>query len=268
MKKTLAALSLILSFFIIACSDNGPKVIDTPPPAPKTTPNISYSIGLTTLPHDTSFFTEGLEFYKNTLLESTGMNGKSKLVQVDPKTGKVLKEISLQEKYFGEGISVINDTVYQLTWREHVVFVYSAKDLRKIKELPLNGEGWGMTNDGKSLIVSTGSSDLFFYEPQTFKLQHTLAVSENGSYVNNLNELEYVDGYIYANQWNANDQFDGDYIYKIDAKTGNVVGKLNLTPVVKQVRSQYPQAEVLNGIAYNPTTKKFHITGKNWPMIA
>ena len=94
-----------------------------------------------------------------------------------------------------------------------------------------------------------------------------MAVSENGSYVNNINELEYVDGFIYANQWNANNQFDGDYIYKIDAKTGNVVGKINLTSLVKQVRAQSPQAEVLNGIAYNPNTKKFHITGKNWPMI-
>lgn len=264
MKKNLAAALLILSFFFIACGPQDQGGQTTPPPP--SIPIISHSI-ISTQPHDTSFFTEGLEFYNNTLIESTGMNGKSKLVQTDPKTGKVLKQVPLEEKYFGEGVTVLNDTAYQLTWREHVVFVYSAKDFKKIKELPLNGEGWGLTNDGKSLIASTGSSDLFFYDPQTFKLQRTLAVSENGSYVNNLNELEYVDGFIYANQWNAQNQFDGDYIYKINAQTGEVVGKLNMTGVVKQVKAQYPQAEVLNGIAYNPATKKFHITGKNWPMI-
>ena len=160
MKKIPAAGLLILSFFFIACGPNDQgKVTDTPPLP--TIPAISYSI-ISTHPHDTSFFTEGLEFYKNTLFESTGMNGRSKLLQVDPKTGKVMKEVSLEEKYFGEGLSILNDTVYQLTWREHVVFVYSAKDFKKIKELPLNGEGWGLTNDGKSLIASTGSSDLFF----------------------------------------------------------------------------------------------------------
>jgi glutaminyl-peptide cyclotransferase len=267
MKKPVLFASLFfatLSFFLIACND--PKPGDEPAPPQTAVATISYTI-VSTQPHDTSYFTEGFEFYGNTLIESTGMNGKSKLVQVEPKSGKVLKQVSLDEKYFGEGATVLNDTVYQLTWREHVVFVYSAKDFRKIREMPLSGEGWGLTNDGKSLIASTGSSDLFFYEPQTFKLQRTLTVTENGSYVNNLNELEYVDGFIYANQWNANNNFDGDYIFKINAQTGQVVGKLNLSGVVKQVTTQYPQAEVLNGIAYNRQTKKFHITGKNWPMI-
>ena len=107
----------------------------------------------------------------------------------------------------------------------------------------------------------------FFYEPHTFKLLRTITVTENGSFVPNINELEYVDGFIYANQWNASNQFDGDYIYKINAQSGEVAGKINLTTIVKQVRAQNPQAEVLNGIAYNPATKKFHVTGKNWPVI-
>ena len=155
----------------------------------------------------------------------------------------------------------MNDTVYQLTYQEHVVLVYSAKDFKKIKELPLNGQGWGLTNNGQVLIASNGSSDLYFYEPQTFRLLKTLSVTERGNVVPNINELEYVNGFIYANQWQQN------YIYKIDSNTGEVVGKMDLSDLVQKARQQYPNAEVLNGIAYNPQTKKFHITGKNWPLI-
>jgi glutamine cyclotransferase len=253
-------LTFFLSCFLISCTDSGNSPDNDGSNDIKPVPAISYSI-LSTVPHDTSYFTEGLEFYQNTLMESTGLNGKSKLVQTDPKTGKVIKEINLDNQYFGEGITILNDTIYQLTWQEHVVFVYTAKDFKKVKELPLNGQGWGLTNDGKQLIASNGSSDLLFYEPQTFKLLKTVTVTERGSVVPNINELEYVNGFVYANIWQQN------YIYKIDPTSGEVVGKMDLSDIVSRARQQYVNAEVLNGIAYNPATQKFYVTGKNWPVM-
>jgi glutaminyl-peptide cyclotransferase len=224
------------------------------------TPVISYSIAAT-YPHDTSSFTEGLEFYKGQLIESGGNYGTSKLVSYDLKSGKTSLQIPLDKKYFGEGITVVNDTIYQLTYKEQIVHVYSAKDFKKIKELSINGEGWGLTNDGKNIIASNGSSNLFFYEPGTFRLLKTQLVTENGSSVLNINELEYINGYIYANQWGY------PYVIKIDPNSGQVVSKLDLTDLVNKIKAQDPHAEVLNGIAYNPETKKFYVTGKYWPQI-
>jgi len=142
-----------------------------------------------------------------------------------------------------------------------VVHVYSAKDFKKIKELPLEGEGWGMTNDGKNLIASNGKSSLYFYDPSTFRLIRELPVTESGSSVVNINELEYINGFVYANQWQYN------YIIKINPSTGEVVGKMDLSNEVNKIKAKDPHAEFLNGIAYNPSTKKVYITGKLWPEI-
>lgn len=226
----------------------------------KTTPLIAYNV-LAAHPHDTTSYTEGLEFYNNTLLESTGLNNKSKLRQIDLQSGKVLQEVKLAGKYFGEGISVLRDTLYQMTYQEHVVFVYDARTFKPIKELPLKTEGWGMTNDGKQLIVSDGSSNLYFYEPGTFRLLRIQAITENGAPAVNINELEYIKGYVYANQWQYN------YILKIDPNTGEVVAKLDLSDLVTKVKAKEPRAEVLNGIAYNQSNGKIYVTGKNWPEI-
>ena len=212
-------------------------------------------------PHDTSFFTEGLEFYKNTLLESTGLQGKSKLVQVDQETGKISKQVNLDPKQFGEGITVFHDTIYQMTYQQNIVNVYSAKDFKKIKELPLTGEGWGLTNDGKNLIASNGSSNLYFYEPSTFRLLRVQGVTENGAVVPNINELEYINGFIYANQWQYN------YILKIKPDSGEVVAKIDVSDLVNKAKEKHPKSEALNGIAYNPATNKFYVTGKYWPEI-
>lgn len=222
-------------------------------------PVMSFSI-TSTLPHDTSYFTEGLEFYDSTLLESTGLNGQSKLVQYNPKTGKVLKQIKLDSNYFGEGITVLHDTLYQLTYQQNVVFLYDVKTFKKLGQLPFKGEGWGLTNDGKNIIASNGSSSLYYYQPGTFKLLKQVNVTENGNPVPNVNELEYVDGYVYANQWQYND------IIKIDPSNGNVVGKMNFDDLVGKVRSDN-HSEYFNGIAYNRSTKKFYVTGKLWPQI-
>lgn len=246
---------------ISACNGTDTKPTDSGTTETPKTPAIAYSVA-NTYPHDTSYFTEGLEFYKGSLLESTGLEGKSKLVQYNPANGKVDRQVNLEPKYFGEGITVLRDTIYQLTYREGVVHVYSAKDFKKIKELPYtNAEGWGLTNDGTYLIGDNSGNSLYYYEPGTFKLVKSVGITENGEPAIQLNELEYINGFVYANQWQYN------YILKIDPAKGIVVSKMDLSPIVQQEKALNPNAEVLNGIAYNPDTKKFYITGKNWSKI-
>ena len=190
-------------------------------------------------PHDTSFFTEGLLIYKGEMYESAGdpdYSGKSRLMKVDLKTGKPIQSLSLDKKYFGEGIVIVNDTIYQLTYQEKVGFMYSLKDFKKLGEFTFaTPEGWGMTTDGKEIIASDGSSNLYYYQPGTFRLLPTQSVTEGGSLAYNLNELEYIDGFIYANQWQR------PYILKIDPSSGAIVGKADLTDVSRnRVRSKDP----------------------------
>ena len=244
-------------FSLTACK-NEDKPADIPPAnAPK---SMSYSI-VGTYPHDTSSYTQGLLIYNGELYEGTGNYGKSKLKKVDLKTGKSQQEISLDPKFFGEGVTILNDTIYQLTWKEKTVFVYALKDFKKIKEFSIDIEGWGLTTDGKSLIASNGSGDLFYYEPSTFKLTKTQTVTEAGSPTFNLNELEYIDGFVYANQYTY------PYIFKINPNTGEIVAKADLTQMWDRAKALDPNAEVPNGIAYDPAAKKIYITGKWWPEL-
>jgi len=226
-------------------------------PQPK---SMSYSI-VASYPHDTSSFTQGLLFYNNELYEGTGNYGRSKLKKVDLKTGKAIKEIALDREFFGEGVTILNDTVYQLTWKEKKVFAYTLSDFKKVKEFDVNMEGWGLTTDGTHLIVSTGGSDLYFYNPSDFSLAKTQTVTEAGSPSFNLNELEYIDGYVYANQ------YEFPYIFKIDPNTGEIVAKADLTTMWNRIKAIDKDADVPNGIAYNPVDKKIYITGKWWPEL-
>ncbi len=255
MKKNLPFLFL---FAFAACKNNEGKNGDDPIPAgPKI---MSISI-VATYPHDTSSYTQGLLVYNGEIYEGTGNYGFSKLKKVDLKTGKTIMQTDLDKKFFGEGITILNDTVYQLTWKEKTVFVYTLKDFKKVKEFSINAEGWGLTTDGKNLIASDGSSTLYYYEPSTFKLLKTQDVTEAGSLSYNLNELEYIDGFIYANQYLA------PYIFKIDPATGSIVAKADLTQLWARVQANDPDAEVPNGIAYDAAAKKIYITGKWWPEL-
>jgi glutamine cyclotransferase len=253
-----AALLFFSAFLLTRCSNT--DTTNTGTNTPPQTPSISYTV-VATHAHDTSLFTEGLEFYRGSLIESTGLEGKSKLVQYDLQTGAVQKQISLPAASFGEGVTVFKDTVYQLTYRESKVNVYRVNDFKKIKELPFSGEGWGLTHDSTFLIASNGSNNLYYYEPGTFRLVKKLEVTENDIPAVNLNELEYINGFVYANQWQMS------YILKIEPSTGNVVGKMDLSGVVQQEKLANPAAEFINGIAYNPSTNKAYITGKNWAKI-
>lgn len=257
-------LSLSLLLFSCKCNTNSNGTSTstvsngTPPP-----PVLGYSID-DTFPHDTSFYTQGFTFYKGELYEGTGdptRTGKSRLMKVDLKTGKPLIQKDLDKKYFGEGVTILRDTVYQLTWQEHKVFVYTLKDLKPIKEFDLATEGWGLTNDGQRLIVSTGSGMLYYYDPSTFKLLTKSSIMEGNSETYNLNELEYIDGFVYANQ------YEYPYILKIDPNAGRVVAKYDLTDLWKRVKTIKSDVDVPNGIAYDETTKKTYVTGKLWPEV-
>jgi len=255
MKKIFPAFLLVC---LVGCKDkDGNEENGQQPEGPK---SISYSI-ISAYPHDTSSFTQGLAIYKGELYEGTGEYDHSRLLKVDLKTGRIQRSVSLDSIYFGEGITILNDTVYQLTWQNNVVFVYSLKDFRKINVLPLPTQGWGVTTDGKQLIVSDGSSRLYFYEPKDFRLVKKLDITEGGSLAFNLNELEYIDGYVYANQWQA------PYILKIDPNTGQIVGKADLTQVWDRVKLSEKKADVPNGIAYDTATRKMYVTGKFWPEM-
>ena len=255
--------TMVVCLCFVACN-NG-----TEPTTPTEQPPAPESFGCLiqkTLPHDTSSFTEGLLIYKGALYESSGdpeYTGKSKLMKIDLNSGKIEKQINLDKKYFGEGIAILHDTIYQLTYKEKSIFVYNM-DFKKINELTIstdNGQGWGMTTDGTYLIVDDGTSNLYYYQPSTFKLVKKLAVTDAGALGYNLNELEYIDGYIYANQWQLS------YILKIDPANGHVVAKIDLTDIWNSIQRKDPNADVPNGIAYDEATKKIYITGKKWPDL-
>jgi glutaminyl-peptide cyclotransferase len=255
-----------LLFIFSACNTNQPAgddVTDNENPPP---PLINYSI-VKVYPHDTSSYTEGLEWVNNNLYESGGNYGKSKLVQKSL-DDNIEKSVHLDSTYFGEGISILNNKIYQLTWREHKVFVYDASTLKKINELTWPYDGWGMTNNGKDLIISTGSSNLYFVDPNNFKILKQVSVSDNYGPVSMVNELEYVNGFIYANV------YETDEILKINPQTGNVLGKIDLSDLLQKSGMNYnPQnypgsnGNVLNGIAYDSTKKVFYVTGKMWPAL-
>lgn len=216
--------------------------------------------------HDTTAYTQGLEWHNNTLIEGTGLRGKSVLYQMDSQLKPFGQKIKLTPPYFGEGVTVFKGKLYQLTWEEHKVFVYDATSLKKINEFNWPYEGWGLTHNDSSLIVSTGSSNLYYVDPNTFEIQKTLGVFHQYGYQSMLNELEYVDGKIYANVYGQNE------IVVIDAITGMITHKIDCNNLLAQAKVQYNPLTidggyVLNGIAYKKATNTFFLTGKCWPVI-
>lgn len=268
--KLLLPLVVILLF---SCNNNSTPDYDSSLPVPKTY-NIAapaavlFSVAAV-YPHDPSAFTQGLEFYNGKLYESTGEFGKSRLRIVDLKTGNIEKDYLIpDDSIFGEGITIFKNKIYQLTWQNNKIFVYNLNDItRPINTLNWSREGWGATNDGNNIIISDGSSRLFFVQPdegkKEMKINKILTVINNKGEVDSLNELELIDGYIYANRWLT------DEIVKIDTSNGHVVGALNLRGLLQQYDPgvKVSDGAVLNGIAYDSTTKKLFITGKDWPKL-
>ena len=208
--------------------------------------------------HDEMAFTQGLEFIDGFLFESTGLYGESTLRKVDLKTGKVLEIIDLQDQYFGEGITIMNDRIIQLTWISNKGFVYEKDSFELISEFTYPTEGWGITNDNSQLIMSDGTSTLFFLDPNTFHTIKQVQVIDKEP-VSNLNELEYIQGKIWANIWNQ------DKIAIINPETGNVEGWIDLTGINNE--DSQDQNKVLNGIAYDSEKDRLFITGKKWAKL-
>jgi glutaminyl-peptide cyclotransferase len=220
---------------------------------------IPYSI-LKAFPHDVTAFTQGLTIYDGRLFESTGQ-ANSWIAEVDIASGLQDKKVILDKKYFGEGITILNNKLYQLTWKNHTGFVYDIRTFRKLREFQYAHEGWGITHNDTNLIVSDGTHRLYLLDTATLLAVDTLKVSDDGGEVDQLNELEYIDGYVFANQWQTN------YIFKIDPASGKVVGKMDLTPVAERMIQINRQADVLNGIAYEKKSKVLLVTGKLWPSL-
>ena len=221
---------------------------------------LNYTI-VNTFAHDTLAFTEGLEFYRDTLMESTGQKGISHFRKYDYKTGKIFKQVNLENEYFGEGITVINNKIYQLTWQSNVGFIYDANTLKKLKTFPYDKkiEGWGMTHDDKHIYQSDGTEKIWKMDPETQKMVDYINVYTNSNKIKSINELEGIDGKIYGNIWQK------DAIAVINPTTGAVEGVLDLSGLRSKVTNK--DAEVLNGIAYNPKTKTVFVTGKNWDKM-
>ena len=257
MKKLFFAL---LTPFIITCSVFVLNSCKTKDSETETTDSlaIAYTI-INTLPHNTEAFTEGLVIQQNKVLESTGQNNTSWIAEVNPASGEHDKKVILSPEYFGEGITVLNNKIYQLTYTTKIGFIYDATTYKKLGEFTYQTQGWGMTHDGKNLIMGDGSDKLFFLDTVSLKPVRTITVTNGNNRIKEVNELEYIDGYIYANIWQTN------WIIKIDPANGKVVGRLDLSQIGNQIKSMYPQADVLNGIAYDANSKSLLITGKHWP---
>jgi glutamine cyclotransferase len=254
-----------ISFILLAASLACVSCTPSPPPAATTSPTVSDPVyyGYTIVhsyPHDPAAFTEGLVYWSGNLYESTGLNGQSSLREVDLGSGKILRQIPLSNDLFGEGLAILGDQAYQLTWQNHQAFRYNVADFSLNKTFSYAAEGWGLTTDGQSLIASDGTSTIRFIDPATLTTQHTIDVTLLGQPVKELNELEYIKGEIYANIWQTN------YVARIDPKTGRVVGVIDFSDLLP-LADRTPDTDVLNGIAYDAEHDRLFVTGKKWSKI-
>jgi len=210
-------------------------------------------------PHDPEAFTQGLVYHNGVLYEGTGLYGKSSIRIVKPETGEILSKVDLPPSLFGEGVAILNDKVYQVTWREHEGIVYDL-ELNPESTFIIPSEGWGLTENGTHLILSDGTSTLSFIDPQTMKIVETVTVTYGGHEVTMINELEYIEGRVYANIWQT------DKIAVIEPSTGDVVTWIDLTGLQMELDTTVG-IDVLNGIAYDRETGKIYVTGKHWPNL-
>lgn len=212
-------------------------------------------------PHDPDAFTQGLDIADGKLYEGTGLRGESTLRRVELESGEVLQLRELDEEYFGEGITVLNARIYQLTWQSGICFVYDAETFELLQTFQYEGQGWGLTSDGERLIMSNGTDALVYRDPETFAEIGRVDVRDDGIPISNLNELEYIDGEVWANVWQT------DRIARIDPADGRVVGWIDLSGLLSQEDRQAYDVDVLNGIAYDAESGRIFVTGKLWPKL-
>ena len=276
--QTAGTLALLFLIPLLACGGDARVATNAPPPVAAMTPIVNsgkpaptpsmtpaeipvytYDI-VNTYPHDNKAYTQGLVYYDDELYESTGQYGNSSLRRVELKKGKVKKKIEVPKEYFAEGMTILGGKIYQLTWQQSKGFVYDLKAFRLEREFAYQGEGWGLTTDGHSLIMSDGSHQLRFLDPATFQVQRTVSVFNDKMPLTHLNELEYIRGEIYANIWQSN------RIVRLDPQTGRIIAWIDLTSL--RPPETFDNTEnVLNGIAYDDDHDRLFVTGKRWPKI-
>ena len=260
--------TLLSILFLISCSSNEQnfkkettntnseqKVENTTPVAKK-----YYAKIISTIPHDENSYTQGLIFHNGFIYESTGQYGESTLRKIDPQNGKILQKINIPSSFFTEGIAISDNKIFQLTWQELTCFVYDLKTFKQIGKFNYHGEGWGLTEFNSKLIMSDGSNYLKFINPANFGIEKTISVLDNSRSINNLNELEIINGEIWANIYMT------DFIAIINPETGNVNGFIDCS-ILRASLQNNPNAEVMNGIAYDKNTNTIWLTGKNWNKI-
>lgn len=255
------------AFLLVSCTNNDEQKKSVPETVTASnSPVIKYTI-VARFAHDTTSFTEGLMVHKGQLFESTGHtdsyeSSRSLFGIVDKSSGRITIKAEIDKsKYFGEGIVFLKDKVYQLTDTTRIGFIYDTTNFKKTGEFHYEGDGWGLTTNGSHLIMSNGSSNIIYRDPTTFRTVKTLNVTDNNGPVSNINELEQINGFIYANQWLT------DYILKIDTSSGKVLGRLDLSPLKAAAKLAYPGAVETNGIAFDAAVDKIYVTGKLWPFI-
>jgi glutamine cyclotransferase len=258
--------ALIIGLAFAGCGADTPDADATTPPespvpaAPSGRAPVYVADVVQAWPHDTGAYTQGLQWHQERLFEGTGQEGRSNIREVELRTGRVLRQRDLPKQYFGEGIVILGDNLYQITWKSGVAFVYDWKTFEPKGQFTYDGEGWGLTTDGTSLIMSNGSSSIVYRDPRTFAVQKTIAVTDQGQPVSKLNELEWVKGEIWANVW------ESDQIARIDPATGRVTGWLNLTGLLP-ASDRHGKEDVLNGIAYDAAGDRIFVTGKLWSKL-
>jgi glutamine cyclotransferase len=223
------------------------------------TPEYGYQV-IHTFPHDPNAFTQGLEYRAGFLYEGTGLKGRSSLRKVQLETGKVLQEIDIDSQYFGEGITVLNQQIVELTWQSETGFVYDQPTFHQKRTFNYPGEGWGLTNDGQNIYMSDGTAQIRIWDPVTLQEKRRITVHDHNQPVLNLNELEWVRGEIYANVWQT------DRIARISPADGHVLGWIDLTGILPPA-ARTGQEDVLNGIAYDVLGNRLFVTGKLWPKL-
>lgn len=211
-------------------------------------------------PHDGNAFTQGFAYHGGYFYEGTGRNGKSSVRQVRPETGEIIRRVDLPQEFFGEGITILGGKIFQLTWLAHTGFIYDLNTFRKLGSFTYEGEGWGLATDGRDLFLSDGSSEIRVLDPASFRVKRRIKVRDGKAAVEQLNELEFVEGEIYANVWHS------DRIARISPQTGDVVGWINLNGLLGPFYHLDAEA-VLNGIAYDSEHKRLFVTGKLWPAV-
>jgi glutamine cyclotransferase len=272
-KVRIAAVATVLGI-LLTFGATGQRAVPTSRAEPDgAQPSVATSHGVSTpvpvygyrvvneFPHDPDAFTQGLVYLDGELYEGTGLNGRSTLRRVELETGKVVQSVALDAAHFGEGIAVVGDRIYQLTWQTETCFVYDRETFEPLESFAYPTEGWGLTSDGERLIMSDGTSRLYLRDPETFEEIGQVDVRDGDDPVVNLNELEYVEGEIWANVWQT------DRIARIDPASGRVTGWIDLTGLLSPVDYEDRPVDVLNGIAHDEATGRVFVTGKLWPKL-